>query len=514
MDDLQKKNIVVKFSENGLIISSHGFERILQNNLNIDDVIKKAREREIWLITDEFIQESVVSTKKERYGAVLPKKAFYKEKPKQEIVEEKKTDVIVERTKPIFAKEIEPQLKIFDYTDVTEKSSCEGTLENFVEYFNEKYKSLSEIVREHMNYQYATPIEAIKKNNRNEGSIKIIGIVTSKRESKRGHKFIDIEDPSGSLTIFIPQDNRALNTIYSQIVQDEVVGIEGRLHNELFIANDITQPELPLSHTMTTADEPVHMALISDMHIGSYLFLEREFQNFINWIKSANGSEVSEKIKYILVAGDLVDGIGVYPDQERELTIPDIYKQYNFLATLLEQIPDYIEIILSIGNHDAVRLAEPQPKLPKDIGAPLYNMQNVHMVGNPIMISTHGVKTLMYHGTTLDTIIGNIPGCSYSAPENAMVHYLKRRHLAPIYGNDQILPEKRDYMAIKEIPDILHCGHVHTNGVTTYRGVKVINSGTFQAKTKYQEQLGHQPTPAKVPVINLQNFEVSVLNFS
>ena len=67
--------------------------------------------------------------------------------------------------------------------------------------------------------------------------------------------------------------------------------------------------------------------------------------------------------------------------------------------------------------------------------------------------------------------------------------------------------------AIKEIPDIFHAGHVHTNGYATYRGVKVINSGTWQARTKYQETLGHVPTPARVPIINLQNHEVTVMHF-
>jgi DNA polymerase II small subunit len=110
-------------------------------------------------------------------------------------------------------------------------------------------------------------------------------------------------------------------------------------------------------------------------------------------------------------------------------------------------------------------------------------------------------------------IIGNLSECSYSRPETAMIEYLKRRHLIPMYGVDGIAPEKTDYMAIKDVPDILHCGHVHTNGYANYHGVHVINSGTWQSKTKYQEQLGHVPTPARVPVMNLQNHEVNILYF-
>jgi DNA polymerase II small subunit len=94
-----------------------------------------------------------------------------------------------------------------------------------------------------------------------------------------------------------------------------------------------------------------------------------------------------------------------------------------------------------------------------------------------------------------------------------MIEYLKRRNLIPTYGNDNILPEEKDYLFIKDVPDVFHCGHVHTNGYANYRGVHIINSGTWQGKTKYQEQLGHQPTPGRVPVMDLQNHEVSMLYF-
>jgi DNA polymerase II small subunit len=167
-----------------------------------------------------------------------------------------------------------------------------------------------------------------------------------------------------------------------------------------------------------------------------------------------------------------------------------------------------------MGNHDAVRNAEPQPRVDRDIAGHLYELPNVHVTGSPVWFTAHGVEFLMYHGTSLDTIIGNLSGCTYSRPEAAMVEYLKRRHLVPTYGNDSISPEARDYLFIRDVPDVFHCGHVHTNGYTQYRGVNVINSGTWQAKTEYQERLGHKPTPALVPVMNLQNHEVSMLDFS
>lgn len=528
----RKKELVRRFAKEGLILSASGFGRILGSDINPDEVLRKAKENKLWLVTDEFIQEFVILGRndereilKDKTGLQVCESAEVKppvtEPPAViETAPAKPPAVVVERPKRrVFAQEIEPKLKIYDDSDVTGKSTCDGRIENFMEYFNQRYNGLSGILRERIDYSTAVPIEAVRKNgsgNDKSNSFRIICMVCAKRESDKGYRFLDVEDPSGSLTVFIPKDKTDLNRVYDSILTDEVIGVEGVLKNSLFIANNITQPDLPVVHNTPAVDEPVQMALLSDIHVGSILFLEREFQNFIDWLNGKGGGRKDaspDNIKYILVAGDLVDGIGIYPHQERELSIPDIYKQYDFLSLLIEQIPDYIEVVLSMGNHDAVRNAEPQPKLSKDVGGRLYELPNVHIVGNPVMVSTHGVKTLVYHGTTLDTMIGSLPDCSYSSPENAMIHYLKKRSLAPMYGNDQIAPENRDYMMIKEIPDILHCGHIHTNGYATYRGVRVINSGTWQGRTKYQEQQGHTPTPARVPIINLQNLEVSVMKF-
>ena len=75
--------------------------------------------------------------------------------------------------------------------------------------------------------------------------------------------------------------------------------------------------------------------------------------------------EIAGRVKYVLIAGDIVDGVGVYPNQAQELCIRDVHKQYNFAAKYLEKIPEYIEIVISPGNHDASRKALPQPAIPE-----------------------------------------------------------------------------------------------------------------------------------------------------
>ncbi len=490
--DITECDVIRRFEEEDLVLTSHGFKWVLEHKLDPTEVISKAKDKGVWLIADEFLQEFVND---------------------RETEDTQTPPVQIEKTKHITAKEIESLLRIQEASDVTGKSTCEGLLENFVDYFNTKYSDLKDILKQRENLRGAVPINIAKKN-RDQKDMHIIAMVTSKRESKRGYKFLDIEDPTGELTVLVSTNDSRMEILFDQILLDEVIGLSGRFNNDIFIAEELFQPDLPLDNKARTADEPVHAAFISDIHVGSYLFLEKEFNRFIDCLNlKGNNKELFEKIKYVFVAGDLVDGIGIYPSQEKELSIPDIYKQYDFLASLLEKIPDYIEIIVAMGNHDAVRNAEPQPRLDKDIGAPLYDLPNVHVVGNPVTVSAHGVKTLLYHGTSLDTIIGSFADCTYSKPETAMIEYLKRRYLVPVYGNDPVSPEKESYLTIKNIPDIFHCGHVHTNGYAIYRGVRVINSGTWQARTKYQEELGHLPTPGRVPIMNLQDLEVSVIHF-
>jgi len=69
--------------------------------------------------------------------------------------------------------------------------------------------------------------------------------------------------------------------------------------------------------------------------------------------------DIAGHVKYVLVAGDIVDGIGIYPNQASELVIRDVNKQYKLASKYIEQIPDYIEVIITPGNHDAPRKSSP-----------------------------------------------------------------------------------------------------------------------------------------------------------
>jgi DNA polymerase II small subunit len=298
---------------------------------------------------------------------------------------------------------------------------------------------------------------------------------------------------------------------------DEVIGVVGSIKagSELVIVDNIIRPEIPLRREPNRASEPVCAAFISDIHVGSYTFLPDAWSRFIRWLNGKNGTKMQDwlkKIKYLIISGDVVDGIGVYPGQEADLEIPDIYAQYEKLANLLQAVPDQIQIIILPGNHDAVRPSEPQPAFPSEI-TKLFD-SNIKFVGNPCYFTIHGVEVLAYHGRSMDDFITVFPAIDISMAIPMMVEMLKRRHLAPIYGGKTpIAPEHEDYLLIDRIPDIFVTGHGHATAVDSYRNVKLINASTWQSQTAYQKMMNYKPDPAKVPIVDLQTYQHIVMEF-
>ncbi len=433
-------------------------------------------------------------------------KEDYKKEEEYRYLSEGKNQMLIfkKAKKEYVAREYDEKILI---KKVFKNSKSQAGVENFLKYFLERYESIASILRERSDMKDAVDIVNAKKIGRD---VKIIGMVSDIRRSKNGKLILEVEDPTGSIRV-LAEDN-------GEIVFDEVIGIKGSIKGDFMIAEEIVFPEIPYK-TVNRSEEPVALALISDIHLGSIKFLEKEFNNFIKWLNMEIGSkeqrELAGKVKYIVIGGDLVDGIGIYPEQLEELVIKDIKEQYRTLYRFLEKIPDHISIIVIPGNHDAVRQAEPQPAISREYAEIFYDDPRIYMLSNPSFINIHGIDLLTFHGRSLDDIITTIPNLSYKKPEEAMKFLLKKRHLCPIYGEKvPIAPEDKDYLVIDEVPDILHAGHVHSIGVTTYRNVLVVNSGTFQEQTSFQKKHNINPTPAKVPIIDLQTLNTKIMDFN
>jgi len=413
-----------------------------------------------------------------------------------------------------YAKEIEPEMEII--RDPAKSISTTGTLENYVKYFRSRFLKIKKILRSRVDSKDSGSISQALRAPTNS-KVKFICMLMEKRESTNGI-FLYVEDLEANATVFVPSHNLDLYRKGQRLMLDQVIcicAVKGK--NNLLIAEDIILPDLPLKKPRR-ANLPVYVALLSDMHVGSKMFIEKAFKRFLSWLRGEVGNrylrDIASHVKYIIIAGDIVDGVGIYPQQIKELEIDDIYKQYEAAARLIEEIPEYIEVILIPGNHDACRRALPQPALSREYAEPLYEVRENYFLGNPCMLSLHKVKVLVTHGRSLDDVISAVPGMTFERPDEAMKFLLQCRHLAPTYGSRTLIAsEPVDHLVVEEKPDIFHAGHVHMMSYSFYRGTAVVNSGAWQEQTEYQKEMGHTPNPGIAPIIDLQSFRIFPINF-
>lgn len=471
------------------------------------EALKALANRQDWKsIIKELIQENNTFIKQREIEAKLLK-------TKLGVIEKKRMET---SKSPIEGEEAEFNYRILSDFDITNQSYSHGTIEDFLKFFQDKFTCLEKMLKSRHTLS-PKPIKQLK-TVKDKDEVDLIGIVNRKWQTKKGHTGLKIEDLEASCIAILMSSERSLEEARNRVMLDDVIGIRGvKLSNELVLVKEVFWPDLP-QKKMKKINKDVKIASISDMHVGSKLFLEKPFRKFIEWINGRLGSKKErkevQKIKYLIVTGDNVDGIGIYPTQFNELNIKNVYEQYNEFSNLILEIPERIQVFIIPGQHDAVRWADPQPAIPKKVIPRLYEAENVHLLGSPSRVEIEGFKILLYHGSGVHTLFSKISGLNYKEPQKAVIELLKKRDLMPAYGLEHpYVPEERDYMVIREEPDIVMIGDLHHSGYAQYRGTRIINNSTWQDRTDYQVKLGHVPTPGIVPVIDLKSGKIKEKQF-
>ena len=448
--------------------------------------------------------EKEVETKKPNSIDDLKKQSDEPEHYVNETIE--KASETIKNTKIKFKRNEQKTNVEYDFKiiqDTSKKSYTSGELENLISYFKSRYEKLAKILSRRPDLRNYTKIADIDDGM---DSLSLILMVREIRSSKNGHKIVEFEDDTGNISILFSNKNEELFAEAEKLVRDEVVGVIANKSNDAGFAfgQEIINPGVL---SIPEKEMDFGIVFLSDVHIGSLTFLEDAFQRFIDWINCEAGDEeqrrVAEDVKYLIIGGDIVDGIGVYPNQDKELAIKDITEQYNEAARFLGNIRSDIKIIIAPGNHDASRVAEPQPAVPEEYAKALYELDNVEFISNPGVVSLDGINVLIYHGRSFDDLVMAIKSFEYEKSDEIMVELLQKRHLAPIYGErTPLASELKDYLVIDEVPDVFYTGHIHINSYKKYKGVHLINSGTFQTQTEFQKIYNINPTPAEVPVLH------------
>lgn len=491
------------YAPNDLISVSGDVIDEIKKELNIDDSSEKPPEKPLSPIkkTDEK-KKTTISTVKTDETLKDTKK---KDKPKKMVnslinkVSETVEDSNIKFERNLNKTNVEYDFEIIQ--DTSKKSYTSGEVENLISYFQSRYEKLAKILQRRPELKTFQKVSEIEEN---QSSLSLILMVREIRTTKNGHKLIEFEDDTGSIPILFSNKNEELFKAAEKLVKDEVVGVLADKNGDLAIGNQIIDPGVT---RIQEKEMDFGIVFLSDVHIGSLTFLEDAFNRFIDWINCDFGNEqqreIASDVKYLVIGGDIVDGIGVYPNQDKELAIKDITEQYTEAAKFLGRIRSDVKIIIAPGNHDASRVAEPQPAVPEEYANALYELDNVEFISNPGVVSLDGINVLIYHGRSFDDLVMAVKEFTHERNDLLMEELLKKRHLAPIYGErTPLASELEDYLVIDEVPDVFHTGHVHINTYRKFNGIHLINSGTFQTQTEFQKIYNIEPTPAEVPVLH------------
>lgn len=409
----------------------------------------------------------------------------------------------------------EPENSLYQIFYADTKNTKKIEVSDFVGHFRSRYQQLQRIL---MQRPDAQQLVAINKLPRDRQRFSIIGMVTEKRITKNKNLSIVFEDLTGRVSALVRAESECFSKA-SELQLDDVVIVKASGSQDLVFVHDIVYPDSFKERVRFDSD--MCIAFASDVHAGSIRHLGKEFQRFIDWINSDD--ELARKINYLFFVGDNVDGVGVFPGQERVLDLKSLKEQYELLASYLRQIPKRITMFMCPGQHDSVRVAEPQPVIDDFYGAPLYGIPNLILVSNPTLVKLFEhekeFRVLMYHGASIHSFINEIEELrllkAHRCPAKAVKHMLKRRHLAPTHSAVVYVPNvNKDPLVIGEVPDILCTGEVHRLDIENYNGVIIITGSCWQSQTEFEEKVGNVPDPCKVPVFNLKTRELKILDFT
>tara|TARA_Y100000310_G_C20674685_1_gene812299 strand:- start:259 stop:1893 length:1635 start_codon:yes stop_codon:yes gene_type:complete len=516
------ENEILKFSlEKGILLD----KEILDFLGGIEEDIARDIVNKISNLKERIITKSFFSKNAEKiHDIISDEKVVEKLKINFGLSFEISRERVLKKPEPIIEKQEQINLDNLKILSSLNNLTKKIEVGDFVRHFRSRHNEMKGFLQERKELEGLTSINKITSKKQ---SLSIICTVFSKRITKNKNILLEVEDLTGKITVLINKNKQEIFDKAKDVLVDDVVGIKGFGNQDILFANDFIYPDIFLQDkNVINRDERV--AFISDLHVGSKNFLKKNFERFIEWVNGKTGNEEQKqealKIKYLLITGDSIDGVGIFPGQEELLEIKDIKEQYKELSRYLGKIRKDIKIIICPGQHDAVRVAEPQPAIGEDYASVLYEHENITFVSNPCLIEISngvkkGIKILMYHGAGMNSIVEEIEslrmGNAREQPSKIVKEMLKRRHLASLHSAVTYIPTgDKDFMLIREIPDIINTADFHHTDIDIYNNILIICSSCWQSTTPFEEKVGHHPDPCKVPIFNVKTRELKIIDFS
>jgi DNA polymerase II small subunit len=379
------------------------------------------------------------------------------------------------------------------HTESSKEYRVDTKVQTFKDYFVSRFHQIRKLLIDCLSYKNITPIDikSLKQSKKQEEYI--IARIFEITETQNYINFIldDLQD-------FIECRYKRKENQTTKFITDIVLSF--KIYKRKYIS-EIIFPDISISPLkVVDRSKKIFASLISDIHVGSKLFEQDKFIRYIQYINSI------PFVKYMILCGDLIDGVGVYPDQEKDLGILNVELQYKKLAELLSLVRKDITLIISPGNHDYLPVEEPQDILDKKF-RDLFEVNRTIFLPNPCLFDLQGILYLMYHGRGMDSLLAS---GKFSADGDRVFelseYLLKVRHLSPSYDakNTNFILNK-DLLVVNRKPDVFHIGHIHRGFIKDYKGTLICNAGTWQKQTDFQKRMDLYPDLACFLLINLNN---------
>ena len=254
-------------------------------------------------------------------------------------------------------------------SDPTNKVTSGEGVKGYNALFSSRFNKLKRIVSDRPESKMIKSISVVKTTEL-ENDVYVCGLLTTRNAERNITKLV-LEDPSGSFEGII-FDEELQKTAGTLLIDQFVMARVASAKSSGLMIKDLILPDIP-DQKINKSESEVYAVFLSDLHIGSKYFMEDELIEFVTWISSPD--PVARKIRFVLIGGDIVDGVGIYPNQNKELVCQTIEEQLQKAEDLLDKIPKNVKIIIMPGNHDPGRRALPQPAIPQKYNSGLWERE-------------------------------------------------------------------------------------------------------------------------------------------
>jgi len=312
----------------------------------------------------------------------------------------------------------------------TPRQLKKASVQDFVQYFSNRYEKLRNIVIKRLN---STNLISIGKISPKTKRFSIIGLV---KEKNNEEKSIKIEDPTSEVSIFF-EDNS--DQTFEQIVLDEVIGITCE-KDDIIRAKEVIWPDIPLERKIAKTENGVFCLFLSDIHMDNKEFNKKSYEKFLEWINKLDYDKL-----YVFVLG--------YVSSKKQ----DLIAFFNNLPK------NSLKIFLRGKTDPDVVVGDLK-------------------IESPALIRLEGnVTFLLCDGTHLEQYADFWKNYT---PDKIMLNLLRKRHINPVFDfNKKIYVE--DPFLLDTIPDIFASGHFHSPSFLNYKGTTIISTGNFISKPIY-----------------------------